>query len=205
MTRNLIITAFGAGIFMLASQFATPADAQCVWRGTAPACAGECKPNEILRERRGGGLITPFGGPGEPPYGSNCITGTKALCCPRCPSGLVWREAGGNKFDVTCVTPAQRDGEDTSQKSPKPVKKLGKAKAPPPEPQSPKPVKKLGKAVQTACANNDVDVYDSPVEPRSVTGMMAGGAKAKILQRHEHGWWKMDGYGWVARDHLSPC
>jgi len=86
---------------------ATPVEAACRWDGTAPVCAGECNAGEILMERRGGGLITPFGTPGEPPYGSNCVTGTKALCCPRCPSGLVWRDT--HKYDVVCVTPAERD------------------------------------------------------------------------------------------------
>jgi hypothetical protein len=75
----------------------------------------------------------------------------------------------------------------------------------PAQPQgSPKPTKPLGKRPM-ACANNDVDVYNSPTEPRNVTGTIADGTKAAILQRHPDGWWKLEGYGWVAQDHLSKC
>ena len=49
------------------------------------------------------------------------MRGTKALCCTRCPSGLVWRERGGNKFDTVCVTPEERDGKPVS----KPTKNSG--------------------------------------------------------------------------------
>jgi hypothetical protein len=82
--------------------------------------------------------------------------------------------------------------------------KAGKLKAPAPEPKGPPDVLKPT-ATKRACANNEVDVYDSPVEPRSVIGTMAAGARANVVQRHPDGWWKMEGFGWVARDHLTRC
>jgi len=60
-------------------------------------------------------------------------------------------------------------------------------------------------------AKEDVDVYDSPVEPRKVIGMMQGGAKAGVLGHHQDGWCQLQSpaagvtAGWVADDHLSGC
>jgi hypothetical protein len=98
----------------------SPAQAGCRWDGTAPSCSGSCNSNEteFLRE---GGLTSPFGSEGVPDFGKACILGgSKALCCERCPSGLVWREKDGNRYDVVCVTPEERDGLPES----KPVTKL---------------------------------------------------------------------------------
>ena len=61
-----------------------------------------------------------------------------------------------------------------------------------------------------------VDVYDSPVKPRKVIGIMAAGSGARILDYHPDGWCKLnleafpdahDGrrVGWIAQDHLEGC
>jgi Ricin-type beta-trefoil lectin domain-like len=64
----------GGMMFVLASLVITPVEAQpatyCVWRGTAPFCAGDCKPGEEGSERTA-----------NPPEGDSCSTGTKILCC----------------------------------------------------------------------------------------------------------------------------
>jgi hypothetical protein len=61
-------------------------------------------------------------------------------------------------------------------------------------------------------ANDDVDIYDSPVEPRKVIGMMEDDTSAPSLEHHPDGWCKIDtlklfdgttGPGWVAEDHLK--
>jgi len=55
MERESILTAKGSTLFILTSQVAMPVEAQppsyCVWRGTAPFCAGECEPGEEGSER----------------------------------------------------------------------------------------------------------------------------------------------------------
>jgi hypothetical protein len=106
--KRLAVTVVLAGFVTALLPIA--AEAGCRWAGTAPFCSGRCGGNEIQIARRGGSIIrgTPYGEVGEPPYGRNCATGSKALCCTRCPPGLVWREAGGNRFDTFCVTPAER-------------------------------------------------------------------------------------------------
>ena len=74
-------------------------EAGCRWDGTAPACNGKCRADEIEVAR------IPDRGVKEPDYGELClISGKKALCCTRWPSGQVWREASGT-LDVVCVTP----------------------------------------------------------------------------------------------------
>jgi hypothetical protein len=60
-----------------------------------------------------------------------------------------------------------------------------------------------------------VDVYDRPVEPRKVIGVMGPGSAGVILDYHPDGWCKLgkitaflDGVrseGWVAQDHLRGC
>jgi hypothetical protein len=64
----------GGALFMLATHVVTPVEAQqptyCVWRGTAPFCAGDCKSGEEGSERTD-----------SPPVGDSCLTGTKILCC----------------------------------------------------------------------------------------------------------------------------
>jgi hypothetical protein len=55
----------------------------CRWDGTAPFCSGSCGDNEM--EMTDLGSIPDFWVPPfvyvNPPFGSNCVTGTKALCC----------------------------------------------------------------------------------------------------------------------------
>lgn len=81
---------------------------------------------------------------------------------------------------------------------PKPIKVIG---------QKPKPIKVIGRAFATA--QNDVDVYNSPVEPRKVIGMMRAKTKATIVGRHQDGWCQLRGVandggdGWVPQDHLG--
>jgi hypothetical protein len=76
------------------------------------------------------------------------------------------------------------------------VKVLGKTKERP-----------LGKA-KAGKAKDDVDVFDSPVDPRQVIGMLPAGKTAKYLDHHPDGWTKLQGVanggadGWVADDHL---
>ena len=81
-------------------------EAGCRWDGTAPACNGKCRADEIEVAR------IPDRGVKEPDYGELClISGKKALCCTRWPSGQVWREASGT-LDVVCVTPDKRYVKD---------------------------------------------------------------------------------------------
>jgi hypothetical protein len=55
----------------------------CRWDGTAPLCNGSCGGNETEVTRLD--AIPSFWVPPfvtvNPPFGSNCATGTKALCC----------------------------------------------------------------------------------------------------------------------------
>jgi hypothetical protein len=93
------VLVFMAGLFT-----ASQAQASCRWAGTAPICNGRCSGNEIQLEKFRG----PYVKRGQPSFGSQCLSGTKALCCTRCPTGLVWREQRGNKYDTICVTPQER-------------------------------------------------------------------------------------------------
>jgi hypothetical protein len=45
-----------------------PKGTNCVWRGTAPFCGGECEVGETLKGRSG-------------PKTMGCATGSKAFCC----------------------------------------------------------------------------------------------------------------------------
>jgi hypothetical protein len=62
-----------------------------------------------------------------------------------------------------------------------------------------------------AQAKDDVDVYDSPVDPRAAYDnyFMREDTQGKVLARHEDGWCKLKGVapgggdGWVAEDHLQ--
>jgi hypothetical protein len=76
--------------FLVASALLTsiyhipPTAAQtCRWAGTAPFCSGECGINETEITRLD--AIPDFWTPPfvnvNPPFGSSCWTGTKALCC----------------------------------------------------------------------------------------------------------------------------
>lgn len=70
--------------FTLVALDAPPAASQtCRWDGTAPFCAGACGGNETEITRLDAipsFWIPPFVNV-TPPFGSNCVTGTKALCC----------------------------------------------------------------------------------------------------------------------------
>lgn len=55
----------------------------CRWDGTAPFCNGSCGGNEVEVTRLDGipdFWVPPFVNM-NPPFGKNCATGTKALCC----------------------------------------------------------------------------------------------------------------------------
>lgn len=62
-------------------------------------------------------------------------------------------------------------------------------------------------------ARDDVDVYNSPVEPRAAyeNYFINQGTKGKVLARHEDGWCQLNGVapgggdGWVAEDHLKAA
>jgi hypothetical protein len=67
-----------------------------------------------------------------------------------------------------------------------------------------------------ATVKDDVDVYNSPVKPRKVIGIMSAGSGSVILDYHPDGWCKLDlgafarahdgsGVGWIAQDHLDGC
>jgi hypothetical protein len=84
------------------------------------------------------------------------------------------------------------------------LRPLGRVPAPTaPTPAAPPPQK-------IATAKNDVDIYNSPVQPRNVIAMMRRGTQAPVLEYHTHGWCRLDipspkVIGWVARDHLTGC
>ena len=68
---------FRAGIPLAAAQVS------CRWDGTAPFCSGSCGANEseITRlDKIPDFWVSPFVNI-NPPFGANCATGTKALCC----------------------------------------------------------------------------------------------------------------------------
>jgi len=60
-----------------------------------------------------------------------------------------------------------------------------------------------------ATTKDEVNVYDSPVNPRHVLGTMIAFSKGRILASHPDGWCKLQGVapgykdGWVAQDHLK--
>lgn len=70
--------------FLMTAAMLLPARAQeCRWDGTSPFCGGACGPNETELTRLGGipdFWVPPFVNQ-NPPFGANCLTGTKALCC----------------------------------------------------------------------------------------------------------------------------
>jgi hypothetical protein len=194
MAKKRIVASLALGFLActLAMLPVTTAHAGCVWRGTAPACGADrsdCEPGEEALELQAAAhqIQTPQGK--STPFGSECIFGgLKVLCCTKA------------KPAPAPAGPAPADpSEKYSPKTKDWMKYKDKAAPATPGPKGP-PTK-----LPAACANNDVDVYDSPVEPRSVIGMMAAGTKAKVVQRHPDGWWKMLGLGWVAKDHLTSC
>jgi hypothetical protein len=72
---------FVLALFTLDTPFATAQS--CRWDGTAPFCSGSCGANENELTRLGS--IPDFWVPPfvevNPPFGANCVTGSKALCC----------------------------------------------------------------------------------------------------------------------------
>ena len=81
-TRMMYV--FSVFAFSCLSSLISTAEAQnCRWDGTAPWCAGECSGNETEVTRLD--AIPAFWVPPfvyvNPPFGSNCAVGTKALCC----------------------------------------------------------------------------------------------------------------------------
>lgn len=70
-------------IFLCALALPSANAQSCRWDGTAPFCSGSCGANETELTRLGSipdFWVTPFVN-ANPPFGSNCTTGTKALCC----------------------------------------------------------------------------------------------------------------------------
>ncbi len=68
------------------------------------------------------------------------------------------------------------------------------------------PIARYGRAL------HDVDIYDSPVQPRKVIGMMRKDQEGPVMALHPDGWaqlylraspdFRSGGNGWVANDHL---
>lgn len=70
----------------------------CHWDGTAPFCSGECGLDETEMTRLD--AVPDFWIPPfvimDPPFGKNCVTGTKALCCAT--TGITCRWDGTAPF-----------------------------------------------------------------------------------------------------------
>jgi hypothetical protein len=72
---------------------------------------------------------------------------------------------------------------------------------------------KVLKAIGPAKVDHDVEIFDSPVEPRKVIGMMLAGAQGRAMQHHGDGWCRLEAIdrtdppsvkaGWVADDHFT--
>jgi len=84
----------------------------CRWDGTAPLCSGSCNANETELTRLGS--IPDFWVPPfvyqNPPFGANCVTGTKALCCASVGTHCRWDGtapfcAGSCRGDEVPTTP----------------------------------------------------------------------------------------------------
>lgn len=121
-------------------------------------------------------------------------------------------EGEGMKFgtyrNLCCTTPSEpyaTGGQTNSPPPPaKPTCREGKVWSDSEKTCVFKTYKKMGRN-NTVCAKNDVDIFNSPVEPRNVVGMMNGGTKGTIVERHPDGWSKIQGYGWIANNHLGSC
>lgn len=74
---------FAFALTMISIASVSSADLSCRWDGTAPWCSGSCGANETELTRLD--AIPDFWVPPfvnvNPPFGSNCAIGTKALCC----------------------------------------------------------------------------------------------------------------------------
>jgi len=105
-----------------------------------------------------------------------------------------WHEMFGQRAHCATVAAAPPSLSPTN----KPVKTLGKKKV------APDPLQEG----RWATAKDLVDVYDSPVKPRSVIGTMIAFSKGRVLAHHPDGWCKLQSVapgsndGWVADDHL---
>ncbi len=78
-----VLAALIAIVSMVSVTHPNAAAQSCRWDGTAPFCSGSCGSNETEVTRLDGipsFWVPPFVNQ-NPPFGSNCITGTKALCC----------------------------------------------------------------------------------------------------------------------------
>jgi hypothetical protein len=91
----------------------------CRWDGTAPFCSGSCGGGETELTRLGS--IPDFWVPPyvyqNPPFGSNCATGTKALCC----KGV----GGACRWDGTAPFCAGSCGRDEREATPPPGSSSG--------------------------------------------------------------------------------
>jgi hypothetical protein len=77
--RMLVLIAFAFAMLGISRARAQT----CRWDGTAPLCSGSCNGNETEVTRLGSipdFWVPPFVNQ-TPPFGANCATGTKALCC----------------------------------------------------------------------------------------------------------------------------
>jgi hypothetical protein len=80
LSKCVVAASVAIGLFNLLSSAVAQT---CRWAGTAPFCAGACSANEQELDRLD--AIPDFWAPPfvnvNPPFGSNCFTGTKAYCC----------------------------------------------------------------------------------------------------------------------------
>jgi len=164
------------------------ASADCVWRGTAPACSGSCKANEYEMER---GKGQSFGAGDVPDSGALCITGTKALCCKACPAGLVFRKPSSN--DYTCVTPAEREaainGFETAPAPKKPVRvieRTGKSRTT----DAPAPRDETGRRI----VRTDTDVYNAREGEK--IGTLRAGQSVKTAGACGNDWCQLSNGTW---------
>jgi hypothetical protein len=81
---------FAFALFALDSPLA--AAQSCRWDGTSPLCSGKCGGNETDMTHLGAipdFWVSPFVNQ-NPPFGANCATGTKALCCSTAGRSCRW-------------------------------------------------------------------------------------------------------------------
>jgi hypothetical protein len=78
-----------------------------------------------------------------------------------------------------------------------------------------KAIKVLGKVIKAigpARVDHDVEIFDKVEQPRNVLGDMLAGGKGRAVERHPHGWCRLEAIdktnppgivGWIAEDHLT--
>lgn len=116
MLAKLLI-AFIALFFMV--PYATALS--CRWDGTAPFCSGSCGAGETEITRLDGipdFWVPPFVN-ANPPFGSNCVTGTKALCCSTPGRSCRWDGtapfcSGSCRGDEVQTTPPENSSSGSS-------------------------------------------------------------------------------------------